>query len=373
MEMPFSANDSDVAVNTTFAPDTVGTYVVSLKVSDGRAESSSDYVIIETNTPSVLPIAMAGDDTTGEVGTDISLDGSSSYDPEGRSLSYAWTVVQKPTDSSLTDLADGTSAATSFSPDARGVFIFNLVVNNGLTDSTPDSVIVTATGDDSAPVSSAGEDQASSDCTHIQLDGSASVDPDNDPLQYFWELQAKPSGSAATNDNFSDRNAESPTFWADWAGEYVLSLTVTDGTHWSLADMVQLTLEERKTNTPPVVEITTLATVSGGEVECAEDGYVYDCEDCDDQTVEMGPNVSINDPDNDPYTVKWELTSGSGIVASPESVVTNVRLENVEATEPNVCDTNEWTLELVVTDCTTASTKKSTTVSVDCCGIESAN
>jgi hypothetical protein len=175
----------------------------------------------------------------------------------------------------------------------------------------------------------------------------------------------------ASNDNFSDRNAESPSFWADWGGDYVLSLTVTDGANWSLADMVSLTLAERATNTPPTVEIKTLTTFSGGETDCVEDGYVYDCEDCDDQTVELGPNVTINDSDNDPYTVKWEMTSGSGIVASPYSVTTNVKLENIEATEPNVCDTNEWVLELTVTDCTTASTTKSTTVTVDCCGVES--
>ena len=105
-------------------------------------------------------------------------------------------------------------------------------------------------------------------------------------------------------------------------------------------------------------------------VECEEDGYVYDCEDCEDQTIEIGSNVTINDPDNDPYTVMWELTSGSGIISNPSAVTTSVKLENIEATEPNVCDSNEWVLELTVTDCTTASTSESTTVTVDCCGIE---
>jgi hypothetical protein len=371
MEMPFSANATAEAVDTTFSPDAVGTFVVNLTVSDGRAESNVDFLIVNTETPSLLPTAMAGDDTSGEVGATIALDGSASFDPEGRSLSYNWSLVQKPSDSTLSALTDAATVAASFSPDARGVYIFNLVVNNGLTDSAPDSVIVTATGDDSAPVASAGEDQVAEDCSHLQLDGSASVDPDSDPLQYYWELQSKPTGSVASNDNFSDRHAESPSFWADWAGDYVLSLTVTDGANWSLADMVNLTLSERATNTPPIVNISTLATVSGGETDCVEDGYVYDCDDCDDQTVEMGPNVTINDPDNDPYTVKWEMTSGSGIVASPYSVTTNVKLENIEATEPNVCDTNEWVLELTVTDCTTASTTKSTTVTVDCCGVES--
>jgi len=369
----FSANASTDSVNTTFSPDAIGTFVVNLVVNDGRSDSTVDFVIVNTETPSLLPTAMAGDDMSGEVGASVSLDGSASFDPEGRELSYGWSLVQKPAESTATNVTDSTMATTSFSPDERGVYIFNLVVNNGLTDSPADSVILTVTGEDGAPVASAGEDQSAEDCAFIQVSGSASVDPDGDTLQYHWELQSKPSGSAATNDSFSDRNAESPTFWADWAGDYVLSLTVSDGANWSLTDMVKLSISERATNTPPTVVITNLATVSGGETECAEDGYVYDCEDCDDQTVELGPNVTITDPDSDPYTVVWEMTSGSGVIATPATVNTNVRLENIEATEPNVCDSNEWTLSLTVTDCTTASTTTTTTVTVDCCGIESTN
>jgi hypothetical protein len=370
-ETAFSANASAESVDTSFAPDTIGTFIVNLVVSDGRIESPVDFLIVTTETPSLLPTAVAGSDLTGEVATSIALDGSGSFDPEGRALSYTWSLIQKPTGSSASGVADPTMASTSFSPDERGVYIFNLVVNNGLADSPADAVILTATGEDGAPVASAGEDQVAEDCSSLQMSGSASVDPDGDPLQYHWELQSKPTGSVATNDNFSDRNTVNPTFWADWAGDYVLSLTVSDGANWSLTDMVNLTLAERATNTPPIVAISTLATVTGGETDCEEDGYVYDCADCDDQTVEVGPNVTINDPDSDPYTVKWELTSGSGIVASPTSLTTNVRLENIEATEPNVCDANEWVLSLTVTDCTTASSAASTTVTVDCCGIES--
>ena len=366
----FGVNDSAEAVETSFSPDAVGTFIVNLIVNDGKTDSVVDHVIITTEEPSTFPTAAAGEDSTGEISTSISLDGSASTDPAGRELSYAWSVVQVPTDSAITEPTDATSAIASFTPDARGVYIFNLIVNNGIVDSSPDSVIVTVTGDDNAPVANAGADFTGDDCSNIQLDGSGSVDPDGDTLQYFWELQSKPTGSNATNDNFSDRTAMSPTFWADWDGEYVLSLTVSDGASWSLADMMTLDLSNRSVNTAPIVSISTLATISGGEVECEEDGYVYDCEDCEDQTIEIGSNVTINDPDNDPYTVMWELTSGSGIISNPSAVTTSVKLENIEATEPNVCDSNEWVLELTVTDCTTASTSESTTVTVDCCGIE---
>lgn len=366
----FALNDSAEAVDTSFSPDAIGTFVINLIVSDGRTESLSDHVIVNTEEPSNFPTAMAGEDLSGEVGTQISLDGSASFDAEGRALSYAWSIIQGPSDSAITEPTDAASAVANFTPDARGVYIFNLVVNNGIVNSQPDAMIVTVTGDDNSPVASAGADFEGEDCSFIQLDGSGSVDPDGDTLQYFWELQTKPAGSSASNDSFSDRHAASPTFWADWDGEYVVSLTVSDGANWSLADMMTLDLSNRGVNTPPVVSISTLPTVTGGEVECEEDGYVYDCEDCSDQTVELGPNVTITDPDSDPYTVMWELTSGSGIVSTPTDVNTSVKLENIEATEPNVCDSNEWVLELTVTDCTTASSKTSTTVTVDCCGIE---
>jgi hypothetical protein len=56
-------------------------------------ESCTAGACVTNNVP---PIAVAGADLTGEVNRDISLDGSTSYDPDGDLLFYAWTILLSP-------------------------------------------------------------------------------------------------------------------------------------------------------------------------------------------------------------------------------------------------------------------------------------
>ncbi len=377
-EMPFTRNGSNDAMETAFSPDMTGTYIVSLQVSDGRDNSNIDFVIITAEAPEARPVANAGADVSVVAGDSVPVDGSLSYDPEGRELTYNWSFVQIATDSNVTsssfsDNNTNTANNASFIADSKGVYVLNLVVNNGLVDSDPDTVMVTATGDDNAPVANAGEDIEAEDCSFIEVSGSNSTDPDSDTLTFFWELQSKPATSTSSNDSFSDRTAESPRFWTDVAGDYVLSLAVYDGIAWSTADLVTLTVSERMANSPPEVTMTTLSTVTAGDAECVESGYAYSCDDCEDQSITLGNNVSISDVDNDPYTVHWELISGNGSVSSPEELVTTAQITDIEAIEPLVCESNEFVFQITVTDCTGASTNSSTTVTADCCGVEATN
>ncbi len=366
----FTRNDSSDAGQTSFTPDVQGTYVIGLIVNDGKAESAPDFAIVTAEAPEGQPVAVAGDDMAASVGDTVALDGSRSYDPHGKPITYEWQMVEAPNGSAAT-MSDSETANGWFVADLRGVYVANLVVSNGLSESAPDAVVVTVTGDDNSPTANAGEDSEAEDCTNIPLDGTASADPDGDDLQYFWEVQNVPEGSVTNNDSFSDRTAAEPTFWADVAGDYQLSLSVFDGTNWSNPDPVLLTVNERSYNTDPAVVIDTMDTVDAGEAQCEEDGYVYDCEECGDQTVELGPNVTITDADGDPYTVLWELTEGEATISDENSLVTNVKLEDVIPTEPAVCDTLEYEFRLTVTDCTGGVTKASTTIRAQCCGVES--
>jgi sugar lactone lactonase YvrE len=76
-----------------------------------------------------------------------------------------------------------------------------------------------------APVANAGSNQTGEQSYEITLDGSASSDPDGDPLKYAWGFASKPEGSTASLSNVS---AVNPTFTPDKPGTYTLQLAVND-------------------------------------------------------------------------------------------------------------------------------------------------
>ena len=94
------------------------------------------------------------------------------------------------------------------------------------------------------PVAVAGPDQTVSPGATVVLDGTASSDPDSDPLAYRWSL-SRPAGSGAV---LSDATVPSPGFVADVPGSYVAQLIVSDG----LVDSAPDTVTISTTNTAPV-------------------------------------------------------------------------------------------------------------------------
>lgn len=87
-------------------------------------------------------------------------------------------------------------------------------------------------GPNTIPVADAGPDQEVELGTMVQLDGSGSYDPDNDPLQYFW---SQPEGPTALLD---DSTGEMPSFQAGELGRLVFELVVSDGEEVSEPDQV---------------------------------------------------------------------------------------------------------------------------------------
>jgi len=89
------------------------------------------------------------------------------------------------------------------------------------------------------PVADAGEDQIVSVGDTVPLDGSASYDPDDDPLTYSWSFVSTPEGSEAT---IANPTAMETSFVPDLPGEFIVSLVVNDGTEDSEPDTVTITV-----------------------------------------------------------------------------------------------------------------------------------
>jgi len=95
------------------------------------------------------PIADAGDDLSVSVNSLVTLDGSGSYDPDGNSLVYSWTITSRPPGSVAT-LSSSMIVNPTFIADLAGTYIVTLVVNDQDESSEPDTVTITAAG--TAPI-----------------------------------------------------------------------------------------------------------------------------------------------------------------------------------------------------------------------------
>ena len=146
---------------------------------------------------------------------------------------------------------------------------------------------------DLEPVAEAGPDQTVDEGTAVALDGSASSDPNGDPLSYQWEQ----IGGATVA--LSDPTTAQPGFVAptvpSGGATLTFRLTVSDGTHSSPADTVNVTV--KNVNQPPVADAG------------------------DDQTVQEGSPVTLHggdsfDPDGDPVTHEWAQTAGPEVSLS---------------------------------------------------------
>ena len=145
-----SANVStDLNGDATFAASISGFSAgqfISATATDPSNNTSEFSACIEAvlnlNQP---PVADAGENQIVEcgtpAGTDVTLDGTGSSDPDDDDLTYAWSENGQP-------LATGPTPTVTLSP---GTHTIDLVVNDGLVDSPPDQVQIQIT-DTSPPV-----------------------------------------------------------------------------------------------------------------------------------------------------------------------------------------------------------------------------
>ncbi|WP_423821358.1 PKD domain-containing protein [Salinisphaera sp. SPP-AMP-43] len=224
-------------VRPVFQPDLAGTYVASLTVNNGDSSSEPDTVIVTASQGNSRPVANAGTDQNVSTGVVVNLDGGESFDANGDNLGYHWVLSSMPR-GSQTSLTRGSSATPSFTPDVAGQYVAQLRVDDGTLMSAPDSVVVTAAAQNSAPVADAGNNQSVNVSQQVSLNGSDSSDANSDSLSYHWHMVSRPEESSAS---LNDADSIDPDFTADVAGFYVVSLTVDDGQTESAEDHMIVT------------------------------------------------------------------------------------------------------------------------------------
>ncbi|MBN2109348.1 MAG: hypothetical protein JW832_18110 [Deltaproteobacteria bacterium] len=277
---------SSDAASTAFVADMKGQYRISLKVYDGIGWSTADEVV--ATVVNRCPVAEAGSDRLALVGETAQVDGSGSYDPDGDAIAYHWELVAWPLRSMSQPIAT-TERECSITPDRRGEYVLELVVNDGACESPADRVIVST--ENRPPIAEAGGAQLGHVGNTITLDAGLSSDPDNDTLlSWQWEfVEPLPAGSAAM---LTSGDTVTTAFILDKQGDYRVSLKVFDGLAWSEPDEVVVSTENRCPE-----------AVAG-----------------DNQTAHTGRAVRLDgrgssDPDNDTITFRWALNAPEGSMA----------------------------------------------------------
>ncbi len=258
-----------------------GTYSFIITVDDGLDEDTDTVNVTVTGGGTggnSVPVADAGADFSATVGESITLDGSNSFDADGDILTFQWTGTAPGGIDIGTQISNAATEIAAFTVSLVGDYVFTLTVDDG-TDLASDTVTVTVTdtgGVNTPPVADAGPDFSSNIGQTIILDGTASFDPDTDPLSYNW-TGLSPSGIdiSAQISNAVDALA---SFTLSELGNYIFTLTVSDGSVSDSATVVVLVIDN---------ELTTFSSQSG-TITDSETQYFYIA-----STVYYGYDISL--------------------------------------------------------------------------------
>ena len=340
-------SDATIAGPTFEAPeldaDAVIVWRLTVTNTDGDDANDDVEITVRARGANVPPTAHAGPDQNVAAGVEVTLDASASRDPEGLPLTYAWSQSGGPAAVlSSDDVAQPTFDAPEL--ENASVLIFDLIVTDASGATATDQVRVSVAAYvppppvGSPPRANAGPDQAVAADAIVQLDGSASFDPDGQALAYTWTLLAGPIV------HLSNRHAAEPEFRAPavpFATELFYQLRVADPDGNADTDTVRI----RVAAAPPD-NVAPMADAGA------------------DQDVNMGATVALDasasdDPEGGDLAFQWAQIVGAFVV------LTGADTARPTFTAPPVSIADDLTFRVIVRDPHGAEDSDTVTVTVN--------
>ena len=303
------------------------------------------------------PVAIAGEDQTYYKGSTVILDGSLSYDPEGSDLTYIWSssdgitlinsdtatpsFIASPGDDVLGTCSDGIWLNLT-DCEAHGeiwdydyLLSFTLIVNDGVLNSSEDSIIITVVNDNTPPELTIEENYVVNKLSEFTLDASNADDSNSltGILTFDWDYDFDFELIEGSNDA-SIITLKAPDAEGNNAN-YDIILTIDDGEDPLIITLSIVVLS----NVPPFsifgedisVPINTDFTLLGGESFDPDNvalTYLWDYSDCEAH----GYTLTTGSTTTEDITLE---SAGVGNISCSVSLVVN----------DGVYDSKEWSGE----------------------------
>ncbi|HLA60210.1 MAG TPA: PKD domain-containing protein, partial [Puia sp.] len=317
-----------------------GTYTYQLTVTDNSGASSTSRVkVIVTAAANKPPKADAGQNQQITApANSVTLNGSSSNDPDGTITTYSWATVSGPGSVTINNSNTATPSVVGLK---AGGYIFELTVTDNKGAIAKDQVAVTVLPQplqvNQAPVANAGNNQTiTAPVNSAVLNGSSSFDPDGTITAYSWRQVSGPSAST-----IAAAKTSSATVSKLMVGQYVFELTVTDNNGTTNSDQITITVN------PAATKVNLLPVANAGSSD----------------TIQLPTNTyTLNasgstDPDGTIVSYHWQQVSGPNTASSSSMNNSVVNLSNLQA--------GEYEFKLTVTDNTGITSTSTMSLTVE--------
>ncbi len=196
-------------LSVTWAAPTITTHTVFVVADDpGTGTNLYQEINLANNTFSVAvdlsailpPIADAGPNQNVNAGDTVVLNGRGSSDPQGRPLTYKWSMLSIPIGSQA-HLTGTNTVNPSFVTDVGGLYSAQLVVNDGIVDSTNLADVYIAAIDTNVfyPPKITSTPSFQGMVSVLYTYQVTATDPQNKPLTF--RLPQKPAGMTINTNN----------------------------------------------------------------------------------------------------------------------------------------------------------------------------